>query len=150
MKGPVVTLLLIVSFALFPVADAGGATYSSAAVVQNAQGPAQQDPSEEAPRLIIRNWQGAELGEIIDFLVDPEIGVVAYALVDTGFELELEDLRLVPVHALSVGNQQIVLDMERQDLVDAPLPAHGQDAEAYHRELSEYYGVAPYWEEEVE
>ncbi len=148
MKGPVFTLFLMMSLALAPLALAEPPVFKTAVLIQDAQGYAQEEPFEQPVRLIVRNLQGVELGEIIDFLVDPEIGVVAYALVDTGFELELEDLRLVPVHALSVGNQQILLDMERQELVDAPLPAQGQEAEEYHRELSEYYGVAPYWEEE--
>jgi hypothetical protein len=148
MKGPVITFALILSLAFVPLSYSATVNFGTAAYLQDAQGFAQEEQFEEPVRLIVRNLNGDELGEIIDFLVDPEVGVVAYALVDTGFALELEDLRLVPVHALSVGNQQILLNMERQELVNSPLPSHDQEAEEYHRELSEYYGVAPYWEEE--
>ncbi|MBE0598409.1 MAG: PRC-barrel domain-containing protein [Desulfuromonadales bacterium] len=103
--------------------------------------------AEVAERLTIRNPQGVALGEIVNFLMDTSVGKVAYALVDTGGEMAEEDLRLVPVNALQIENEQIILNVDEKQLADAPAPAPGQNPEDYHRGLAEYFGVAPYWEE---
>lgn len=98
--------------------------------------------------LVVRNGQGEELGEIIHFLADANTGQVAYALLDTGSALEVDDLRLIPIAALQIEEEQIILHMDAQQVANAPTPIPGQEPEEFHRRLSEYYGVAPYWEEE--
>jgi hypothetical protein len=98
--------------------------------------------------LTVRNAQGEELGEIIHFLADANTGQVAYALLDTGSALEVDDLRLIPIAALQMNGEEIILDMDAQQVVNAPTPIPGQEPEEFHRRLSEYYGVAPYWEED--
>jgi hypothetical protein len=98
--------------------------------------------------LTVRNAQGEELGEIIHFLADANSGQVAYALLDTGSALEVNDLRLIPIAALQIDGEEIILNMDAQQVANAPTPIPGQEPEEFHRRLSEYYGVAPYWEEE--
>jgi hypothetical protein len=98
--------------------------------------------------LTVRNAQGEELGEIIHFLADANTGQVAYALLDTGSELDVDDLRLIPIAALQIDGEEIILNMDAQQVANSPTPIEGQEPEEFHRRLSEYYGVAPYWEEE--
>ena len=106
-----------------------------------------QDEQAASEQLHIRNPQGQDLGVIVSFLVDPDVEKVAYALVDTGGSLAEKDLRLVPVNALTVEEGEIVLNMDKQQLANAPIPAQGQEPMDFHRRIADYYGVAPYWEE---
>jgi hypothetical protein len=151
MRGFVLLLVFLLVSAAAPLQLAA---YSG--TEQNNEQPQVQSPAPGYPgdhgvfeeeRLFVRNAQGEELGEIIHFLADANTGQVAYALLDTGHSLEVDDLRLVPIAALLMEGEDIVLHMDAQQLADAPTPLPGQEPEEFHRRLSEYYGVAPYWEE---
>jgi hypothetical protein len=140
----------------FPVSASYGPVEERGAPQNNAwaeydQQSEEPDLRDEGPvaaeRLVVKNPQGVELGEVINFVVDTDIGKVAYVLLDTGNTNAMEDLRLVPVNALAVENNQLILNMNQQQLANAPTPAPGLDSEEFHRLVSEYYGVAPYWEE---
>lgn len=143
MKKSVLFFVFILPLALLPAGVSGTVGQDTPCI----GGDSQMEGPEQAVRLVVRNTQGAELGEIVNFLVDTSIGKVAYALVDTGHAMAEEDLRLIPVNALVVVEDQIILQMTQQQMADAPAPAPGQTPEDYHRRLAEYYGVAPYWEE---
>jgi hypothetical protein len=140
---------------LFFLGSAAAPQYLSAYPAQQSEEPSQAESPVIGEHevfhhepLLVRNAQGEELGEIIHFLADANTGQVAYALLDTGSVLEVDDLRLIPIAALQMNGEEIILDMDAQQLTNAPTPLPGQDPEEFHRRLSEYYGVAPYWEEE--
>lgn len=148
MRGFVFLLVFLLSSAINPGISAAYPAEENPGqpqVENSAPGVAQETEQE---RLLVRNAQGEALGEIIHFLADANTGQVAYALLDTGSVLEVDDLRLIPIAALQMNGEEIILNMDAQQLANAPTPIEGQEPEEFHRRLSEYYGVAPYWEEE--
>jgi hypothetical protein len=151
MRRTTVLWALILSLAAAPAALAGlgpgGVTFQPPATTVCAGQDQVLGEEASAERLIVTNPQGTALGEIVNFLVDTDIGKVAYALLDTGGSQEMQDMRLVPVSALVVEYHAIILNMDRQQLANAPTPRPGQDPEEFHRQVSDFYGVAPYWEE---
>ncbi len=141
------TLSVALAPAVFAAGVEAGATTNGRSRTTGTDGANQAGNQAATDQLIIKNQQGEELGVVVSFLVDPKIEKVAYALVDTGNSLAEEDLRLVPVNALTVENDEIILNVDKQQLVNAPIPAPGQEPMDFHRRIADYYGVAPYWEE---
>ena len=149
MKRMQLLLVFLLSIALAPV---GLASDFATAEDRRIATPCVEDEAQvegEFPgdRLLVKNSQGEELGEIVNFVVDTSIGRVAYVLIDTGHALAMEDLRLVPVNALEVENDNFILNMDEGKLANSPAPEPGEEPEEFHRRISEYYGVAPYWED---
>jgi hypothetical protein len=149
MKGTILILSLILTAAFSPSILASGSQAAEGGNVPKAidcEGDEQSGhPLDD--RLIVKNQQGVELGEIVNFVVDTELDRLVFALLDTGDSLAVEDMRLVPISALVIEGNEIILDMDEYKLANAPTPEPGEEPETFFRHLSEYYGVAPYWEE---
>lgn len=99
----------------------------------------------------VRNAQGDTLGEVKDFVVDPE-GHVAFALVKHGGVLGLrEKFVAVPFTALSYMRDQrrFTLDMDKDRFASAPV--FERDTDISNRSWAEdayrYFGQTPYWSE---
>lgn len=71
----------------------------------------------------VRNRQGETLGDIKDFMLDPENGRVMYAVLDFGGFLGIGDKYFaVPMEAFSIdtGREELVLDVTKDTLENAP------------------------------
>ena len=98
------------------------------------------------------NSAGEKLGKIEDFMLDADSGRIRYAVLSFGGVLGIGNkLFAVPPEALTVDavNQQLILDIDRSRLEDAP----GFDRDDWPdfadptlgREIYGYYGRKPYW-----
>lgn len=99
----------------------------------------------------VRNRQGESLGEVAELLIDIPQGKVGYAVVSSGGVLGMgEEQYIVPFAALKLDAQQnaLTLDMDKEKLKQAP---QGDIEQALNREtgreIHQFYGVSPYWEE---
>jgi sporulation protein YlmC with PRC-barrel domain len=103
----------------------------------------------------IRNPAGEDLGKLDQIMIDIPSGKVAYAVLSFGGVLGMgSKLFAVPWSALKVDEDQkcLILDANKKKLENAP----GFDKDnwpnmadnSWGSEVSRFYGVAPYWEEE--
>ena len=102
------------------------------------------------------NGAGEDLGEIKAIMLDVEDGRVAYAVLSFGGFLGMGNkLFAIPWSALTLdaGEKRFVLDIAKDRLDNAPgfdkdhWPAMA-DAN-WATKLHEYYGVKPYWDDEM-
>ena len=103
----------------------------------------------------VRNPAGEDLGKLDQIMIDIPSGKVAYAVLSFGGVLGMgSKLFAVPWSALKVDEDQkcLILDANKKKLENAP----GFDKDnwpnmadnSWGSEVSRFYGVAPYWEEE--
>lgn len=97
--------------------------------------------------------QGEKIGSVRDVLVDLDDGRVQYALVGaSGFlaALGLQDkLFAIPCDALTVGDNRLTLNIDSEQLRDAPAFSPGELPEftrEYETTLLRFYGMTPYWD----
>lgn len=99
------------------------------------------------------NPEGEDLGSIKEMILDPSSGGIAYAIVLFGGFLGMgQKLCAIPFGALDYDGTRhdYVLKVSKERLTRAP----GFDPdrwpslsdEAWHRNVSDYYGRSPYWE----
>jgi sporulation protein YlmC with PRC-barrel domain len=129
--------------------------------------PARAAPGREPPRgpgshLIaastmcgdkVVNGRDETLGTVIELMLDPELGHVAYAVMTVGGFMGVgEKLYAVPWRALQVDPDRrcFVLDAERSSFDAAPCfdKDHWpqQPDERWHRSVHAYYRSSPYWD----
>jgi sporulation protein YlmC with PRC-barrel domain len=91
----------------------------------------------------IENSAGEKLGDISDFLIRPQDGRVAYALLGVGGFLNIgEKLVAVPWSELRKGtNQQYMIDVQKQRLESAP---------DYKASLNQQPKIDPEWQQQVD
>jgi sporulation protein YlmC with PRC-barrel domain len=103
----------------------------------------------------VRNAAGEDLGKLDQIMIDIPSGKVAYAVLSFGGVLGMgSKLFAVPWSALKVDEDEkcLILDADKKKLENAP----GFDKDnwpnmadnSWGSEVSRFYGVAPYWEEE--
>ncbi|MBE0597095.1 MAG: PRC-barrel domain-containing protein [Desulfuromonadales bacterium] len=136
-------------------AGAAGQSERSQVGEQQAQAGEQQKGIQAASDIkgfAIQNNQGERLGEVSELLVDIEKGKIGYVVISSGGVLGMgEENYIVPFNALTFNEQQnaLTLDMQKEQLQEAP---QGDVAEALDqeqgRQIHQFYGVSPYWEEE--
>lgn len=101
----------------------------------------------------VRNAAGEDLGKVVEIMIDIPSGRVAYAVLSFGGFLGMGNkLFAVPWGALKVDEDEkcFILNVDKQTIEQAP----GFDKDnwpdmsdsAWGTELSDYYGVKPYWE----
>jgi len=92
----------------------------------------------------VRNLQGEKLGEIGDFIIDPQ-GRIPFVMLLHGGKMIF-----IPYGALSVDGNSFVLDASREKLASAP--GVGQQGDSVDRGQAEkiyrYFGQSPYWSSE--
>ncbi len=94
----------------------------------------------------VKNNQGEELGKISNVEVDPQTNEVAFAMIASG-----DKLIPVPVKALTVSENNVILNMSKEKFEQAPkyskndLPAISDRAK--YEETYRYFGIQPQWEE---
>lgn len=100
--------------------------------------------------------EGDELGEIEEVVVDPEGGRVGYVILSfDGFLREGDKYFAIPWRALryDAHEEQMVLNVDRDRLEDAPGFSRGDwpdmASRRWARDIHAYYGVVPYWEDDV-
>ena len=111
---------------------------------------AQQSTSTTLPGLLlstesilgsnIKDPQGEEVGEVKQLMIDPQTGVVKYAVVSVGGFLGMgEKTIIVPWHTLEVARdgRSVVLNASKQLLQDAPEYQQGKESEVAERSKSE-------------
>jgi sporulation protein YlmC with PRC-barrel domain len=102
----------------------------------------------------VENAQGEDLGDIEDFVLDPQDGRVTYAVLSFGGFLGLgEKFFAVPWTALKakVGEDDTyVLNVAKEKLTNAPGFDKNNWPDMANRqwgeEIHSYYGIPPYWE----
>lgn len=100
--------------------------------------------------ITVQNAQGEKVGKISEVLVDLQAGQIGYAVVSSGGILGMgEEKYIVPFRALKAGEgDNMILDIPADRLKQAP---KGSVEQAFSREqgreIHQFYGVAPYWEE---
>jgi sporulation protein YlmC with PRC-barrel domain len=134
-----------------------------AAVIQRAKlnlesaiAPQVIKPDELVGREVV-NAQDENLGEVEDVLIDPISGRIAYVVVEHGGFLGIgDDLFAVPWGAMRFvpGNDQtVLLDVPEEELENAPRFSRDDETPLERREwvtsVHNYYGVEPYWQDEV-
>jgi sporulation protein YlmC with PRC-barrel domain len=103
----------------------------------------------------IRDAAGENLGKLDEVMIDIPSGKVAYAVLSFGGVLGMgSKLFAVPWSALKVDEDEkcLILDVDKKKLENAP----GFDKDnwpnmadhAWGSEVSRFYGVTPYWEEQ--
>jgi sporulation protein YlmC with PRC-barrel domain len=103
----------------------------------------------------VRNSAGDDLGKVDQIMIDIPSGRVAYAVLSFGGVLGMgSKLFAVPWSALQVDEDEkrLVLNVDKKKLENAP----GFDKDnwpdmadnVWGAEVSRYYGVTPYWEEQ--
>jgi osmotically-inducible protein OsmY len=105
--------------------------------------------------LRVRNAAGEDLGRIEDFLLDPEYGRMAYAVISFGELLGLGDkLFAVPIEALrlSPDGGTFLLNVDKKVLERAPGFERDRWPDVLDRDWGRatytHYGYRPYWEGE--
>ena len=129
---------------------------------QEGQGNLQKQTQTQSPQtqslravdaltgLTVQNPQGEKLGEISEVLVDVQDGQLGYAIVSSGGVLGMgEQKYIVPFRALQLGEgDTLLLDIPADRFKQAP---QGQVEQAFSqdkgRQIHQFYGVSPYWEE---
>jgi hypothetical protein len=90
------------------------------------------------------------LGDIKDIVIDPSSGQVAFVIVSSGGILGMgQERHVVPWNALSQDQQgrQLSLNIDQQRFAQAPKSQQDMSDRQWAREVAQFYGVAPYWEE---
>jgi sporulation protein YlmC with PRC-barrel domain len=103
----------------------------------------------------VRNPAGEDLGKLDQIMIDIPSGKVAYAVLSFGGVLGMgSKLFAVPWSALKVDEDEkcLILDADKKKLENAPGFAKdnwpNMADNSWGSEVSRFYGVAPYWEEE--
>jgi hypothetical protein len=102
------------------------------------------------------NAAGEDLGEMKAIMVDVESGRIAYAVLSFGGFLGMGNkLFALPWSAftLDAGEKRFIMDIAKERLDHAP----GFDKDhwpsmadaSWARKLHEYYGVKPYWDDDI-
>lgn len=97
----------------------------------------------------VRNRQDEDLGKIEEFMINPQTGCIAYAVLSFGGFMGMGDkLFAVPMEALKLDqeNKRFVMDIDQERLKQAP--GFDKDRwpdmdEAYSSKLYEFYHVTP-------
>jgi sporulation protein YlmC with PRC-barrel domain len=99
----------------------------------------------------VTNPEGENLGDVKDIVLDMESGNVAYAVISYGGFLGIGDKYFaVPWDALSLGDDKVLLDVDKETLENAPgfdkdhWPTHPD--RQFVSDVHEHYGYKPYWE----
>jgi len=89
----------------------------------------------------LKNAQNKELGQIQDVIIDKQAGVVAYVIVEN---------HVVPFNALQPDQQGnlLLVNIDEQQFQQSPLKQQNMGSRDFARQVHQYYGVAPYWEEQ--
>jgi sporulation protein YlmC with PRC-barrel domain len=104
----------------------------------------------------VHNSAGEDLGSIEEIMLDIPSGRIAYAVLSFGGFLGIGNkLFAVPWDAMRLdeGEQQFILDVDRQTLESAPGFDKGNWPDmadpAFGREIHAHYGTKPYWGHDV-
>ena len=99
----------------------------------------------------VKNFNGDELGQVRDLVVDLDAGQIAYAVLSFGGFLGLgKKLFAVPWHAFSLCDGEFCANIDREQLEHAPSFDKDNWPDVSDRrwgnEIHGYYNVRPYWE----
>jgi hypothetical protein len=89
----------------------------------------------------VKNLQGEKLGEIEDFVIDPQ-GRVPFAMLSHGGKMIV-----IPYGALSIEGNFFVLDASEEKLASAPAIEEKEDSidQPKAEQIYRYFGQSPYW-----
>lgn len=120
-------------FTLYTLGDRG----------QTVKGPANDVRGRE-----VKDKDGAGIGKVADLLVDEQEHKVRFLLVEHGGFLGFgEKKTLIPVDAVTkITEDEVLIDQAGERVAAAPgYDPDLVDDRAYHANLYNYYGYAPYW-----
>jgi sporulation protein YlmC with PRC-barrel domain len=101
-------------------------------------------PSRGIVRMPVFDQQGEEIGEIQEIRLDTRDGKIQYFTISTE---SAEDIA-VPLQALCFDRNKVVLAIDESKLEGAPSLKELSSDNEFQRELQNYYGIAPVWEED--
>ena len=98
----------------------------------------------------VQNREGQQLGTIDNLMVDLDQGRLAYAVVSSGGVMGMgEETFIVPWDALRFNADKTILTLQgnQNGLMQAPKENMNVLNRQKGQEIYQFYGVAPYWEE---
>jgi sporulation protein YlmC with PRC-barrel domain len=108
----------------------------------------QKQPSQVIVTMMVYNLQGKEIGEIQEIRLDTRDGKIQYVtLSQNSSEAGSEEDIAVPLEALCFDQNKLVLTIDENKLEGAPRVGDLNSGE-FQRDLQNYYGIAPSWQEE--
>jgi sporulation protein YlmC with PRC-barrel domain len=93
--------------------------------------------------------QNRPVGEIQSLLLDMDRGQIGYVVLSPHPETAATEAFIVPWNALSRTEGTLIMNVDRAMLDRAPAPRVTIDDE-FGRQVHQFYGVAPYWQERVD
>lgn len=107
--------------------------------------------ADDLKNFTVQDTRGEKIGKVSQVLVDLESGRIGYAVVSSGGFLGMGGEKyIVPFSALKSGEagETLTLDIQKDQLQQAPKGDIEQVGNRETgREIHQFYGVAPYWEE---
>lgn len=107
--------------------------------------------ADDLKNFTVQDTRGEKVGKVSQVLVDVDSGRIGYAVVSSGGFLGMGGQKyIVPFNALKSGEkgQTLTLDIQKDQLKQAP---KGDIEQVMNREtgreIHQFYGVSPYWEE---
>jgi sporulation protein YlmC with PRC-barrel domain len=112
----------------------------------------QQQALQSVDKLLgksIMNETGQNLGAVSDVIICTQTGRVAYVIVSTGSVMGMGGAEhVVPFKALIVEPTGLLtLNMNLEQFKQAPARQQNLADQQWARQVHEFYGVAPFWEE---
>jgi sporulation protein YlmC with PRC-barrel domain len=107
-----------------------------------------KQPSQAIITMMVYDQQGKEIGEIQEIRLDTRDGKIQYVtLSQNSSEAGNEKDIAVPLEALCFDQNKVVLAIDENKLEGAPRVGD-LSSDEFQRDLQNYYGIAPSWQEE--
>ncbi len=100
----------------------------------------------------VENPQGQKIGEVRDLLLDRTSNQIGYVKLASGEVMGMGGSdHLVPFRALTHDQQKnlLILDADKAKVAATPTRSQEMNDQDYARRLHEFYGIAPYWEQDM-
>jgi hypothetical protein len=105
-------------------------------------------PSQVIVTMTVYDKQGKEIGEIQEIRLDTRDGKIQYVtLSQESSEPGIEGDIAVPLEALCFDQNKLILTIDENKLEGAPRVGD-LNSDEFQRDLQNYYGIAPSWEED--
>lgn len=97
----------------------------------------------------LMNYEGANLGQVVDVFADKDSDKIAYLIIRSGGVLGFGGSeRAIPLTAVNIDSDGgLNLDMDNEKFKTAPTRPTNLSDRDWGRMVHEFYGVSPYWEE---
>jgi sporulation protein YlmC with PRC-barrel domain len=97
--------------------------------------------------MTVYDKQGEEIGEIREIILDTRHGKIQYVTLSQRSETGNEEDIAVPLEALCFDQNKLVLTIDENILEGAPRVGD-YNSDEFQRDLQNYYGIAPSWQED--